>query len=30
MKEQGYTESDSLTNAGDALVYLCTNAKKEE
>ena len=30
MKEQGYTESDSLMNAGDALVYLCTNAKKEE
>lgn len=27
MVEQGYTESDSLTNAGDALVYLCTNAR---
>ncbi|WP_251569604.1 ParB/RepB/Spo0J family partition protein [Parasutterella muris] len=28
MKEQGFTESDSLTNAGDALVYLC-NGKEE-
>jgi hypothetical protein len=25
MKEQGYTEDDSMTNAGNALVYLLTN-----
>lgn len=28
MKTQGYTESDSLTNAGDALVFLLTNNEK--
>jgi hypothetical protein len=29
-KEQGFTEGDSLQNAGDALVYLCSNYEKEE
>lgn len=28
MKEHGFTESDSLTNAGDALVYLCKQGEK--
>lgn len=27
MKQQGFTQEDSLANAGDALVYLCHNAK---
>lgn len=28
MKRQGFTEADSLTNAGDALVYLLRNARE--
>ncbi|MCG5512840.1 ParB/RepB/Spo0J family partition protein [Ectothiorhodospira shaposhnikovii] len=30
MKTQGFTEQDSLTNAGDALVWLITNAVETE
>lgn len=30
IKNQGYDDEDELINAGDALVYLVTNARKEE